>query len=132
MLPTKGRHKYSLPPREITVHLAEKIGIHRKLDPDARAALTLVNHFGYGAMAATIYSLVEGWNVLKGPIFGAMVWLVSLDQVFQGATVFVGILLGLPFRGHALDELFGHLQFRFADRFFNGSFEFRNIVRALP
>ena len=61
MLPTKGRHKYSLPPREITVHLAEKIGIHRKLDPDARAALTLVNHFGYGAMAATIYSLVEGW-----------------------------------------------------------------------
>jgi hypothetical protein len=53
------RHRYSLPPREITVHLAERAGVHKKLDPDARAALSLVNHFGYGAMAATVWSLVE-------------------------------------------------------------------------
>jgi uncharacterized membrane protein YagU involved in acid resistance len=85
-------HKYSLPPREITIHLAEKIGVHRKLNPDARAALTLVNHFGFGTMAATIYALVEGWipitGVAKGPIFGAIVWLVS----YLGLLPAVGIL----------------------------------------
>ena len=54
-----AKHRYSLPPREITLHLAKALGAHRKLGPDARAALTLINHFGYGAMAATLYSLME-------------------------------------------------------------------------
>jgi uncharacterized membrane protein YagU involved in acid resistance len=75
------RHRYSLPPREITVHLAEKAGVHKKLNPDARAALTLINHFGYGAMAAAIYSVGEARipfaPLVKGPVFGAVVWLVS-------------------------------------------------------
>jgi uncharacterized membrane protein YagU involved in acid resistance len=73
--------RYSLPPREITMKLTEALGIQKKLGRDARAALTLVNHFGYGAAAAILYSLVE-WRVpvsslAKGPIFGALVWLVS-------------------------------------------------------
>ena len=46
-----------------------------------RAALTLINHFGYGAMAATFYSLAESRvpmaAAVKGPVFGAIVWLVS-------------------------------------------------------
>jgi uncharacterized membrane protein YagU involved in acid resistance len=86
------RHRYSLPPREITLDLAEKVGIKRKLDDDARAALTLINHFGYGATAATVYSLAESKiplsAVLKGPIFGAMVWLVS----YLGLLPALGIL----------------------------------------
>ncbi|MGA7214213.1 MAG: hypothetical protein WBX20_08405, partial [Terrimicrobiaceae bacterium] len=90
LLPT--RHRYSLPPREITLHLAEKAGVHKKLDPDARAALTLINHFGYGAMAAAIYSLAEtkipAGALVKGPIFGAAVWLVS----YFGLLPAVGIL----------------------------------------
>jgi putative membrane protein len=75
------RHRYALPPREITVHLAKALGVQGKLGPEARAAITFINHFGYGAMAATIYSLVEARvptrPVLKGPLFGALVWLVS-------------------------------------------------------
>jgi uncharacterized membrane protein YagU involved in acid resistance len=86
------RHRYSLPPREITVHLAEKAGVHRKLGPEARAALTLINHFGYGAMAATTYSLAERQIptgvLVKGPLFGALVWLVS----YFGLLPAVGIL----------------------------------------
>jgi Protein of unknown function (DUF1440) len=86
------RHRYSLPPREITVHLAERAGVHKKLDPDARAALSLVNHFGYGAMAATVYSLVEERipvpAMAKRPLFGAIVWLVS----YLGLLPAVGIL----------------------------------------
>ena len=85
-----ARHRYSLPPREITVQLAKKAGV--KLDPEARAALTLVNHFGYGAMAATIYSLAElripAPASIKGAIFGALVWLVS----YFGLLPAVGIL----------------------------------------
>ena len=85
-----ARHRYSLPPREITVQLAKKAGV--KLDPEARAALTLVNHFGYGAMAATIYSLAElripASASVKGSIFGALVWLVS----YFGFLPAVGIL----------------------------------------
>jgi uncharacterized membrane protein YagU involved in acid resistance len=78
-LPTRDR--YSLPPREITLHLAEKARVHRKLGPEARAALTLINHFGYGTMAATAYALVEkripAGALVKGPLFGALVWVVS-------------------------------------------------------
>ena len=39
--------------------LTESLGIQKKLGRDARAALTLVNHFAYGATAAILYSLVE-------------------------------------------------------------------------
>jgi hypothetical protein len=85
-------HRYSLPPREITVHLAKAIRVHRQLGPDARAMLTLINHFGYGAMVATLYALAEsrvGVGVLvKGPIFGAIVWLIS----YLGFLPAVGIL----------------------------------------
>jgi uncharacterized membrane protein YagU involved in acid resistance len=79
LLPPK--HRYSLPPREITMDVMENLGLQKKLGHDARAAVTLINHFGYGAMAAVIYSLAE-WRVptgafIKGPIFGAIVWLVG-------------------------------------------------------
>lgn len=79
LLPPK--HRYSLPPREITMNLLEGLGIDKKLGPDARAALTLINHFAYGAMAAVLYSLAErrvpGGSLIKGPIFGALLWLAS-------------------------------------------------------
>jgi uncharacterized membrane protein YagU involved in acid resistance len=90
VLPTRDR--YSLPPREVTLHLAEKLGVNMKLDRGTRAALTLINHFVFGATAATIYSLAEsripGKAVIKGPIFGASVWLVS----YFGLLPAVGIL----------------------------------------
>jgi uncharacterized membrane protein YagU involved in acid resistance len=76
-----SRYRYSLPPREITMQAMEALGLHKKLGPDARATVTLINHFGYGAIAAVIYSLAERQMPLgafiKGPIFGAVVWLVS-------------------------------------------------------
>ena len=42
------------------MNLMESLGLHKKLGPDARAALTLINHFAYGAMAAVLYSLPNG------------------------------------------------------------------------
>ena len=90
LLPPK--HRYSLPPREITMKLMESMGMHKKLGADARTALTLINHFGYGAAAAILYSLAERRvpaNALaKGPLFGALVWLVS----YLGVLPALGVL----------------------------------------
>jgi uncharacterized membrane protein YagU involved in acid resistance len=87
-----AQHRYSLPPREIVAELARKTALHKHLGADARAALTLINHFAYGAMAATMYALVEGRSppaaLIKGPIFGALVWLVS----YLGLLPLAGIL----------------------------------------
>jgi hypothetical protein len=52
ILPT--RQRYSLPPREMIMHLAEKAGVWKKLGREARAALT-DQSFRVGATAATIY-----------------------------------------------------------------------------
>lgn len=89
LLPTKDR--YSLPPREITMKLMEGLGIDKKLGPDARAALTLINHFAYGAMAAVLYSLAEwrvpGGSLIKGPFFGALLWLAGYFGVLPALGV---------------------------------------------
>ena len=89
ILPFKER--YSLPPREITVHLAQKADLHKKLNSEARAALTLINHFGYGALAATAYALIEsrfGANsIVKGLAFGAAVWVVSYFGLLPAAGI---------------------------------------------
>jgi hypothetical protein len=53
---------------QIIVHLAEKAGVQKKLDREAREALTLISPFGFGAPAATIYSLVEAR--IPGKAFG--------------------------------------------------------------
>jgi uncharacterized membrane protein YagU involved in acid resistance len=73
------------------VHLAKKAGVPKKLGREARAALTLINHFGFGATAATIFSLVEaripGKALVKGPIFGTLVWLVSYFGLLPAAGI---------------------------------------------
>ncbi len=76
ILPT--RQRYSLPPREIIVHLAEKAGVQKRLGREARAALTLINHFGFGATAAT--NLLPGGskNSRKGFSKGPDFWGVGL------------------------------------------------------
>jgi uncharacterized membrane protein YagU involved in acid resistance len=72
------REQYPLPPREITMEVAEKTGIKEKLDEPERKGITLVAHFGYGTAMGFIYSLfsekVPGLAVLKGIIFGLIVW----------------------------------------------------------
>jgi putative membrane protein len=75
------RHeRYSLPPREITMKFARKTGVDDQLDSDARAAATMVSHFGYGAAAGSIYTaLLEPRKhaLTKGLLFGLLVWTAS-------------------------------------------------------
>ncbi len=99
------QHRYSLPPREITMKLMEALGIQKKLGREARAAFTLVNHFGYGAAAAILYSLIESRvpasSLSKGPIFGALVWLVS----YMGLLPALGVLNPATTHPHSRNAL---------------------------
>lgn len=65
--------RYPLPPRRITMRLAESLGIEHRLDEPERHHLTLLNHFGYGTAAGAVYGLAaRRWlpGALGGAAFG--------------------------------------------------------------
>lgn len=94
LLPAQER--YPLPPSEITTELTEEAGVAKKLDQGEHTALTLVNHFGYGAGAGSLYALLAGrlhaLLPLPGPVlgigYGLIVWSVS----YLGLLPALGIL----------------------------------------
>jgi putative membrane protein len=70
--------RYALPPEEITTQLAQRAGARQLIRGKPRAAATWVAHFGYGAAAGAVYAplawLAPGRPVLKGMLFGLLVW----------------------------------------------------------
>ena len=72
------RERTPLPPETITAHAAEAAGLDAVAgDRSARRAATLVNHFAYGAAAATLYAPAldaPAPALLKGAALGALVW----------------------------------------------------------
>lgn len=70
-----------LPPEEITAKLAEHRLLGKRLPKPAHLTLTWLSHLGYGAAAGSIYAplahKVPLPPVVKGVIFGLLVWLVS-------------------------------------------------------
>jgi hypothetical protein len=74
------REQYKLPPRQITMRMAEFAGIEDDLDEPERKTATLLSHFGYGAATGAIYGAV-GQRLLPGPAggvaFGLAVWAAS-------------------------------------------------------
>ena len=76
-IPKKERKP--LPPEQITMEIAEDIGAEDLLDEKIeREAVTLFNHFAYGAAAGAVYAAVAE-NVdlppaLKGIGYGLAVW----------------------------------------------------------
>lgn len=78
MLPRK--EKYPLPPREITMQVAEAGNVRRQLTEQQKSMLTLASHFAYGASVGTVYSLLLGHRRstrITGAAYGALVWLGS-------------------------------------------------------
>ncbi len=73
--------KYPLPPREITIDLADKAGVDEALGETSRRGLTFVAHFGYGAAMGALYGwvtpVVPGPELAKGVVFGLLVWAAS-------------------------------------------------------
>jgi uncharacterized membrane protein YagU involved in acid resistance len=75
------RERYRLPPRQITMALAEQAGVKEQLTAPARTTVTLAAHFGYGAATGAIYApnaIENHWPPLvSGVIFGLAIWVVS-------------------------------------------------------
>jgi hypothetical protein len=70
--------QYPLPPEEITV-VAESKVFGNLLDDPQHMAFTLLNHFGYGTLLGTAYSLIAERiplaPLVKGVSYGAFVWI---------------------------------------------------------
>jgi hypothetical protein len=84
--------RYPLPPRQVTMRLAEEAGVEDHLDESERTGLTLLNHFGYGAATGALYGLLPRVNavppVVGGIAYGLAVWAGS----YLGLLPALGIL----------------------------------------
>jgi putative membrane protein len=73
-----SHEKYPLPPREITEHLSDRIGIGDQMNEPEKAAATLLAHFGYGSAAGGLYTFFpitkETPGLASGALFGLLLW----------------------------------------------------------
>ncbi len=76
-----AREQYPLPPSTITAELTEEAGLRQHMNQEEHIALTLLNHFGYGAGTGALYGLFAGKlslpPVVSGIVYGFVVWSVS-------------------------------------------------------
>lgn len=85
--------QYPLPPRQITEHVIEKAGVDDNLQEHEESALSMVNHFAYGAATGAIYAaglkaIGAKPTAANGIIFGLGVWTAS----YQAWLPLAGIL----------------------------------------
>lgn len=72
--------QYPLPPREITMEVASRVGQKHRLPETARTNLSLLAHFGYGALTGGLYPALgirPRHPVIGGSIYGIAVWALS-------------------------------------------------------
>lgn len=73
-----AREQYPLPPKEITAKLTDKAGVGGSLQASELNTLTMLAHYGYGALGGGIYALAEGVlpgrPAVKGMLFAMGVW----------------------------------------------------------
>jgi putative membrane protein len=73
------RERYPLPPAIITTRVARAVGAEQLVDEEAeRVELSLLSHFGFGAVAGAAYGLAADLLPLpgaaRGAIYGLLVW----------------------------------------------------------
>jgi uncharacterized membrane protein YagU involved in acid resistance len=84
------REKYPLPPRLITGKITKQLGIKNRLSEDELVVLTVLSHFGYGALFGSIYANFAQKLAMPPAVKGA----------FAGLGLWVGSYLGwLPALG---------------------------------
>jgi hypothetical protein len=84
--------RYPLPPRQITMHVAEQAGVEEHLDERERLGLTLLAHFGMGTAAGALYGLLAQRQSLLGPLAGAGFGLAVWAGNYLGLLPALGIL----------------------------------------
>ena len=70
--------RYPLPPRQITMNAAAKVGAREHLDETERTGLTLLAHFSYGAFVGGLFGLIAprqpSGSIPAGIGYGLLVW----------------------------------------------------------
>jgi uncharacterized membrane protein YagU involved in acid resistance len=79
------KEQYPLPPRTITMNVAEKAGVKGKMGEDERFGATMVAHFGFGTVSGALFGVLRESIPLKPPVRGAV----------YGLAVWTGSYLGL-------------------------------------
>lgn len=84
--------RYPLPPSEITAEVTAEAGVADQLDQSEHTALTLVNHFAYGAGCGALYAPLAPRLPLS-PTLGGIVWGLGVWTVsYLGLLPALGIL----------------------------------------
>lgn len=72
--------RYPLPPREITEDMLRKAGLDDAFDDTQQGELSLLSHFGYGAITGALYPVMcekVEHPLVYGSAYGVAVWAAS-------------------------------------------------------
>jgi putative membrane protein len=73
--------QYALPPQKLTDTFARWAGLRKHLDRPQLLIASFISHLGFGAVAGAIYGpltrIVPLSSVLKGLVFGLVVWFAN-------------------------------------------------------
>lgn len=84
--------QYPLPPRTITMRLAEEAGVKEDLDREERLGLTLLAHFGMGTAMGAAYGPLSRLVPLPAPASGAAFGLAVWAGNYLGLLPALGLL----------------------------------------
>lgn len=87
-----ARDRQPLPPRQITGEVLEDVGLRRQLSGRTKTALTLLLHFSFGALAGSMYGMLEGRIPLRNSVKGALAGLAVWTGSYLGWIPALGIL----------------------------------------
>jgi|SRR2546421_2693738 len=73
--------QYALPPEKLTDKFAKRVGLRKHMDKPQLLIASFVSHLSFGAAAGAIYGpltrIVPLSSVLKGIVFGIVVWFAN-------------------------------------------------------
>jgi uncharacterized membrane protein YagU involved in acid resistance len=75
-----AEEQYPLPPRQISMNVASKIGAASNMDENERFTVTMVAHYGYGLLCGVLYAACHhrgSGSLFRGAAFGLTIWAVS-------------------------------------------------------
>ena len=84
--------RYPLPPRQVTMRVAEEAGVKQELDEEERLELTLLAHFGMGTAMGALYGSVGRQIPLPAPLAGAAFGLAVWAGNYLGLLPALGLL----------------------------------------
>jgi uncharacterized membrane protein YagU involved in acid resistance len=86
-----GPEHRPLPPEHVAHGVREILDVNKDMDRSEKAAFNWLAHFGFGAAAGAVYSLVaskpQTHPIVKGMLFGVGLWTVSYSGWIPAAGI---------------------------------------------